>query len=110
MYVTFVNNIEQVIQFGEKIGSGRYGTVYSAKCIDKTVSKNMRDRQIAIKIVKRKDEYLREIDHSSMIRHHPGIIRLLAVYITNEDAILCFERAKCNLMRYLKSSSIGNIY
>lgn len=57
---------------------------------------------MAVKIVKRKDEYLKEIDHCYIIRHEKGFVRLLIVYLTENEAALCFDLGEDNLINLLK--------
>lgn len=103
MYVAYVKRLTTVLTLLERLGQGRYGKVYLAECIDPLVTSNMRGRKIAVKIVSREDEYLKEIDHSTMLRHVPGVIRLLCVYLTNSKAALCFELGECSLMDWLRN-------
>ncbi len=101
MYIKFIAKNDKYFTALTKIDKGNYGTVYETTAKDQHAP--FHQQRIAIKVVERQDEYLREIDHFYQLQTHPGVVTLLGIYFTAKQSLLCFEYAESNLMKYLRS-------
>jgi len=80
--IHWVKNFSELYEFKSNVGSGRYGVVVDA------ISK-LTGNRCACKIVLRKDEYLRELDHLICLSTIPGVLPIQRVSFS--DKKMCME-------------------
>ena len=87
---------EDEVKLVEKVGEGRFGSVYSAQC---------RGRKIAVKIIANKEANLftQELRILTSI-HHPNVCQFLGVFKSDSTYKLCLEFIDYNLSDYLLKS------
>lgn len=90
----WVSHPSQNYNFMKVLGQGRYGQVY--KAVNKQTGEI-----VACKVVKRKDEYLRELNHLVAIENAYGILPLKGVSFADKQMIMEFQLGECSLRDHL---------
>lgn len=85
MEINFVNDFKKIYNFEKKIDKGKYGMVSKCSLINST------DKiYYACKIVKRKNDYLRELDHLLKCKNCLGIIQLEKIFFNKKYLLFQF--------------------
>jgi len=82
----FIQNFNQTYELGKTLGSGSYGIVKKARL-------KKSSEIFACKIVNRKEDYLREVDHLIQCRDCKGVLQLQRVSFTKDKMLMQFPLA-----------------
>lgn len=100
MKVLWVKKLEDIYKFGDSIGSGTYGSVRRA------INLESKER-VVCKIVSRKGDYVRELDHLISLRKCYGVLPLKMACFTTSELCLEFEEGDCSLQKYIKERKLS---
>ncbi len=97
--IDFVDNFSKIYSFKEEVGKGRYGIVKKSRV---KKEKNNTETYYACKIVKRKNDYLREVDHLLTCKECKGVLPIQKVLFTTDSMLMQFPLGK-SFVDYIES-------
>lgn len=100
--VVWTKSLDDIFQFSTQIGKGQYGEVWTA--LDKT-----RQEMVVCKIVDRKTDYLRELDHLITLRNCQCILPIRKAAISNSKLAMVFNLGETSLYSYIRKRESWNI-
>ena len=112
-----VNELKEVIDLNEDIGSGAYGvvklvSVHGTICAAKDVHKILLQHVSKRESTAVKEKFMQECVHCSKLLH-PNIVQFLGTYYPSEDADLpwlIMEKLDCSLTDYVEKHKHVEIY
>ena len=112
-----VNELKEVIDLKEELGSGAYGvvklvSVHGTICAAKDVHKILLQHVSKRESTAVKEKFMQECVHCSKLLH-PNIVQFLGTYYPSEDAELpwlIMEKLDCSLTDYVEKHKHAEIY
>ena len=112
-----VNELNEVIDLNEEIGSGAYGvvklvSVHGTVCAAKDVHKILLQHVSKKESTTVKEKFMQECIHCSKLLH-PNIVQFLGIYYPSKTAELpwlIMERLDCSLTDHVKKHKHGEMY
>jgi serine/threonine protein kinase len=99
--VLWVKNLEDIYKFGSSIGTGSYGKVLKAFNVETK-------QNVVCKIVSRKGDYVRELDHLISLRKCYGVLPIRQAIFTTSQLCLEFQEGESSLQKYIKDRKISS--
>lgn len=98
--VLWVSNIDDIYILGKEVGQGQYGSVRKAYC--KILG--LVNPKCVCKLVQRKDDYVRELDHLIALRKCYGILPIRRAVFSKDNLAIEFDEAESNLAKYIRAN------
>jgi serine/threonine protein kinase len=105
----WVKNLEEIYTFDKKIGSGQYGKVLLVPVLKIqvwTAVDHISGKMVVCKIVERKIDYLRELDHLITLRSCYGVLPIKKAVFCTKKLCMEFDLAETSLYNFIKKRQI----
>lgn len=100
--VLWVKKLEEIYSFDKKIGSGQYGKVWTAVDV-------ITKRLVVCKIVDRKADYVRELDHLISLRNCYGVLPIKKAVFSTLNLCMEFDLGETSLYNYIRKRPSGSL-